>query len=177
MSVLDLDDAKAYLRIDADKYNDELQATIDAAEAAISRRVGPLEPTPVTSTVLGGYRVLVLPAYPVVSVTSVTASNGSTVDVADLFVDETGVLSKAFDRFTSGTYTVAYVAGRSTCPDDLLIAVKELVRHLWQASQRGNGRPGSPQSDNTANTVPGAAYLFPFRVEQLLAPHVSPRVA
>jgi hypothetical protein len=72
---------------------------------------------------------------------------------------------------------VVYLAGRSTVPDDLLFAVKELVRHLWTTQRGGATRPGSQQSDAMSNTLPGAAYVFPFRVEQLLAPHEQPGFA
>lgn len=177
MAVLSVDDAKAYLRITVDTYDDEIEGIVAAAEAAIAQRVGPLEPTSVTARVSGGSGSLVLPVVPAVSLTSVTPYGGSALTVGDLRVNG-GVVTYAdsASSFTGSTYTVVYSAGRTTCPADLLLAVKELVRHLW-GSQRGPARAGAPMSDATANTVPGAAYLLPFRVTELLAPHLSPGFA
>jgi hypothetical protein len=63
--------------------------------------------------------------------------------------------------------------GYVALPADLVLAAKEMVRHLW-LTQRGSGvqRPGSRPSDTLSNTLPGAAYTLPFRVEQLLAPYI-----
>jgi hypothetical protein len=72
---------------------------------------------------------------------------------------------------------VVYSAGRASCPADLLLAVRELVRHIWETQRGGTRRPGSSASSETANTIAGAAYLFPFRVEQLLAPYIQPGFA
>lgn len=173
MSVLDIADAKTYLRITGDSSDTELQATINAAEAAIAQRVGPLEPTTVTVRLNGRADEIALPVTPIVSLTSLTPDAGDALDLDGIYTDlASGVIS-----YSSGTrlgatyYTAVYVAGRDECPADLLLAVKELVRHLW-ATRRGAGVPtGSPVSETTANTIPGAAYIFPFRVEQLLAPH------
>jgi hypothetical protein len=59
----------------------------------------------------------------------------------------------------------------------LLMAVKELVRHMWQTQRGPTRRPGSQPSESAANTVPGAAYLLPFRVSELIAPHLQPGFA
>lgn len=177
MSVLTVDEARDYLNIASIETDTKIQDTIAAAQAAIEVKVGPLETTAKTARVRGGNGVLVLPDYPVVSVQSIAPSDGSTFEVADLYVDESGVLSHidGCTYFGAAAYDIAYTAGRATCPGDLRRAVLELVRHLWQP-QRGP-RTNFNASESTSDTVPGAAYVFPFRVEQLLAPHVSPRVS
>lgn len=175
MSVLTLADAKTHLNITVTTWDTELQVVIDAAEAAIARRVGPLEATPVTNRVRGGGVSLLLTTLPVVSLTSVTSVDGDALDVDDLYVSPGGVVeyASATTCFPAATYSVAYFAGRATTPDDLLFAVKELVRHLW-TPQRGNGsRPGAQPSTELSNTLPGSAFVFPFRVEQLLTPYVQ----
>lgn len=170
MSVLTVDDAKAHLNITAEGNTGKLQGMIDAAEAAIARRVGPLEPTTVTVTTSGS-AALNLPVYPILSLTSVTGDGGTVIPLAGLTVDSQSGVITGSAGFGSGAYVVTYTAGRETCPADLLMAVKEMVRHLWETQRGPTGRPGSNRSESTSNTIPGAAYIYPFRVEQLIAPH------
>lgn len=181
MSVLDFDDVKAWLNITMPGDDDKLQKTIDAAEQAVASRIGPLEPVSVTRRVRGGTIGLTLPLAPVISVTSVVPIGGGTpLDVSTLDVDtSTGIVYLTSGwGFPNHAYTVTYMAGFDDVPADLLQALEELVRHLWR-TQRGSGtsRPGSAASSEVDNKVPGAAYLFPIRVEQLLAPYTSFGVA
>lgn len=179
MSVLLLADAKAHLNITATTHDAELQDMIDAAEAVISKRCGPLAPTATTSLVRTSGLALVLPVTPVVSLTSVTPLGGGALTLADLTLDGgAGVVTYTSGAsFASSRYEVVYSAGRATCPDDLLMAVKELVRHFWDTQRGPSRRPGSTASDAASNTIPGAAYLLPFRVSELIAPHLSPGFA
>lgn len=175
MSVLTLLEAKKHLEISSPTYDDELQEFIDAAEAAIVARCGPLTSTPTTVRVQGGTGTLVLPTLPALDITSVTPVNGTALTVGDLYLDAGAglVTHVSGTTFTNQSFDVVYNAGRTTCPPDLLMAVKELVRHLWQTQRGPSRRPGSQVSEATANTVPGAAYLLPFRVSELIAPHVQ----
>jgi hypothetical protein len=174
MSVLLLVDAKEYLNITVNTQDAEIQDFIDAAEAAIGAKCGPLATVEKTVRVSGGgSRLLGLPVSPAVSLASVTPYASATIPMVDLHLDTAGARITYNDgsTFDASYYDVVYTAGRTPCPDDLLLAVKELLRHLW-GTQRGTARrPGSQVSTETSNTVPGAAYLFPFRVEQLILPH------
>lgn len=173
MSVLDLTTAKDHLNITGDAYDVKVQAALDAAEAAIARKVGPLTATAVTSRVSGRSSALVLPTVPVVSVTSVTGSDSSTISVADLVTDPAGVVEYATcGSFPAAAYTVVYQAGRASLPADLEMAVLELLRHLWTTQRGGGTRPGSTPSEGLSNTLPGAAFTFPIRVEQLIEAYV-----
>lgn len=173
MSTLPLAVAKTHLNVTGTTHDGEIQDTIDEAEAAIAERVGPLVSTPTTVRVRGVSDALVLPVIPAISLTSVTPVDGAALTLADLYLDtEAGVVTyDSGGSFSARAYDVVYNAGRSSCPDDLLRAIKELVRHLWITQRGPTGRPGSGTSDAAANTIPGAAYIFPFRVEQLLTPH------
>lgn len=175
-SVLSVADAKAHLNITVVTYDAELQTVIDAAEAAIGRATGPLQATATTAVVDGG-RTLTLPTTPVVSLTSVTDSGGGLASLADLRATPSGVVSiVGGGSFSAPYYTVIYQAGRTvnaTTNADLYAAIKELVRHLWQSQRGSGGRPGSQASDAASNTIPGAAYLLPFRVSELIAPHIQ----
>lgn len=181
MSVLTLAEVKTHLNITAETYDAELPAFIAAAESAVSRRVGPLEITSVTDRVSGCRRSLVLTTLPVVEVTAVTGSDGSTVDVSDLVSAAAGVVEAATGAaaFTSYAYTVEYDAGWGTVtegvwdgPEDLRMAALELVRHLWMSQRGGGSRPGAPASTELSNTLPGSAWAMPFRVAQLIEPYL-----
>lgn len=173
MAVLTLADAKAHLNITTTTHDAELTSLISSAEAAIAQRVGPLEPTDVTSRVSGRV-ALILPVYPVLSLTSIKTSSGFTLPVTDYTINlATGeVVHISGLAFTASPYyTVAYKAGRAAgaLPADILLADKELVRHLWE-SQRGASRAAvSPMGESAA--APG--YLLPYRVQELLAPHMQ----
>jgi hypothetical protein len=170
MSALILADAKTHLNINVDTYDAELQAVIDSAEAALSQRVGPLVSTPTTRRIPGGGYQLVLPITPVIELTSVTPRDGTALTLSDLYLDvQSGMVTyNNLGPFVAAYYDVVYNAGRATCPDDLLFAVKELVRHLWQTRRGLTGR-ALPDGE----TVPGAAYLLPNRVLELIGTHVQ----
>lgn len=171
MSALSLDDAKLHLNITAADNDVELQGFIDAAEGVVAARCGPLQPETVTRRVWSDGRAIVLPVVPVVSLTSITLANGTTSDLTALYVDDySGVVSwnSAWSSwFSPGYYDLVYVAGRLTVPDDLLMAVKEMVRHLWRTQRGGTTRPGSTPDQVT----PG--YLVPNLVAELMEPHVQ----
>lgn len=179
-SVLSLALAKTHLNITVSTWDTELQTVIDSAEAVLAKLVGPLQATSRTSRVYpGGGSTLVLPTCPVISLTSVTPYSGGALTLSDLNLNAdagTVTYNTGTGTFPARWYDVVYSAGRTTCPDDLLLAVKELVRHMW-GTQRGPAGRGSAASTEAANTIPGAAYLLPFRVDQLIAPHMSPGFA
>lgn len=183
MSVLQLQAAKSHLNLTAGANVDlELQAFIDAAEAAIGRKVGQLEVTTHTERIAGRRNQLEVTHLPLLEVVSITAEPGTALDVETLECDPAGVISSVagYGRFGAHAYRVVYRAGWLDPDDDaaelqadLLLAVKELVRHLW-STQRGSGvaRPGSRPADTVANTLPGAGYALPIRIEQLISPYV-----
>lgn len=165
-SAVDVEDVRAALRIESVGQDAELQDVLDAAEAHLARRVGPLASTATTSRVRPSGGVLVLPVLPAISLTSVTDADGTALTVGDLDLDTaTGIVSYASGgALSSRWYTVVYAAGYATLPEDLVLAVKELTRHLWQ-TRRGPTRPGAQAEPN-----PGAAYLLPYRVQSLIEP-------
>lgn len=174
MSVLSLADAKTYLNISTTASDTELQGFIDAAEAAIGARCGPLAATSRTARIDGdGSLSLLLPSCPVASLSTVTPSEGAAVVLTDLHLNpDAGVVTRNDgSSFPARYYDVTYSAGRASVPLDLLLAVKELVRHLWE-TQRGAGvRPGSRPD------VPGASYMLPYRVLELIAAYELPGFA
>lgn len=145
MSVVMLDSAKQHLNITVGTYDGELQSFLDRAEAAYGRRIGPLAPTAKTERVRGGTAVLRLSFTPIISLTSVTSIEGSTIATSQLTSLSGGrVEYSQGGYFASRFYDVVYQAGRTSLGDDLKMDVLELVRRLWSASQRGpTRRPGS----------------------------------
>lgn len=179
MSALKLADAKAHLNITTTDDDGELQGVIDSAEAALAELVGPLTPTATTSRVLGGGPYLVLPVSPAIELASVTPHLGTALTLTDLWLEtRTGVVTQNSGAgFPVRHYTVVYSAGRTSVPDDLTMAVKELVRHMWSTQRGVTRRPGSAASDSASNTLPGAAHILPFRVTELLGPHMQKALA
>lgn len=181
MSVLTLDQAKTHLQLSLDDHDpdDELTAFIAATEASLVTAVGPIEPTEVTRRISGGTYTLVLPVSPAIELTTVTPYSGTALTVGDLYLDPTTglVTNNNMSPFVAAYYTVVYSAGRATCPPDLLMAVKELLRHLWKTQRGQVARPGlmgddlDPQINNRAAGVLYGEALWPQRVRQLVEPH------
>lgn len=169
MSVVTVAEAKTHLNITVSTFDTELQAFLDRAEAAISRRVGPLTSTATTYKVDGGSTTLRLPVTPAISLTSVTPLGGTALTLADLDLDTGAGIVRfvAGGTFTATLYTVVYQAGRTTVPEDLKLAILELLRHLWRTQRGSAQRPG------TVSDEPVAAYAFPYSVLELLGPHLQ----
>lgn len=167
MSVLPTADAYRWLfGTDPDMGDDltEVEAIVAAAERAISGRCGDLEPTTHTEVVTGNGGPLILRP-PVISITSITLDGAAqtvpTVSAAGL---SAGIVPGSW----TGDYTVVYVSGRTLCPPDLLMGVKELVRHLWDTTRRS----AADRRGQEAAAPPASTFVFPHRVEQWIAPYV-----
>jgi hypothetical protein len=175
VAVLSLPEAKAHLNIAGSQDDAELQQTIDEAESAIEGRVGPLSATSKTSRVRGCSDTLLLPSAPVSALTSVTPVGGTVLSLSAVYLDpSSGVVScTPSGTFSSPWYDVVYQVGSATVPDGLLRAVKEMTAHLWATQRGGTVRPSRGGGESASNTLPGAAYAFPYRVEQLIAPYES----
>jgi hypothetical protein len=174
MSVATLADVKAYMNITTSTSDVELQKFIDAAEAAVVKRCGPLAATPVTKRVRGGKDVLTVSLTPVISLTSVTPVNSTALDVTKLNADPTGVIEYlAGGTFFMPFYDVVYSAGRASVPADLLEGVWEQARHQWESQIGGSRRPGTP----TPPAAPvNSAALSPRTVE-LISPYMQGGIA
>lgn len=185
MSVVTLQQAKDHLNITVATYDTELQVFIDSAEAIIATRVGPLAPATLTERRMAINGVIALTTLPVISITTLQpVGSTGTIDPSLLYLDgDAGFLSWGTWPYSGGLvggFNITYSAGRTAgqVPAGLLLAIKEFVRSLWDASQRGpTRRPGSRQSESAANTLPGAGYKLPFDVERLIAPYEQPGIA
>lgn len=172
--VVTLVDVLDHLNIFSADSEAEIEAMLAAAEAAVITRVGPIVAEDRTDRVDGCKDSLLLPAAPIIEITSLSTSDGTTVDLSALTVDdEVGLIEyTAGGRFTARKYDVEYRAGWEEAPADLQLAIKELVRHLWATQRGGSSRPGSAVQEPQ-----GPGYLMPNRVLELLQPYMVPRVA
>lgn len=142
----------------------ELSGFIDAAVELIEQRVGPLTERTVTARVATAGALIILPSAPAVSIASLSDADEYALDVDDLHLDTAAGIVTRNDggRLCSRYYTVTYVAGRSTLPAHLALAVKELVRHLWK-TQRGAAPAGRADELD-----PLGAFSLPGRVLELI---------
>lgn len=189
LSVLSLEDAKNLLTMTENVSDEKIREIVEAATAAVTRWCGPLVPTTVTSRVRsysGGFPAraaydgaqgysssLVLPITPVISLTSIAPLGGTPIDLTGVFVSPAGVVDASIAQLYTGRfYDVTYVAGRTSIPTDLYLALVEMLRHLW-ATQRGAGPRSGSQQQTAASNIPGGAYAFNYRVEQLMQPFIQ----
>lgn len=172
-SVLSLDQAKQHLNITSTTNDAEVQVTIDAAEARLSQEVGPLSGVDKSARVSTAGAFLLLPSAPVQSLTSITDVRASeALDLTLLTLDgEAGTVyyTDGNSLFRSPAYDVAFRAGWSTVPADLMYAIKELVRHLWQ-TQRGNPMISSLADQAPIGAAP-AGFALPNRVMEMIEPY------
>jgi hypothetical protein len=172
MSVISSDEARAYLNVDeADTAAvAEMVSFIGAAEVAIGKRVGPLEPETVTERHLGGAPAFALRKRPTIDVQSITPLGGDPLSLSSVDLDpKTGILELVSGgQFNARRYVIVYRAGWQSVPADLLIATKEMLRHMWRTQRKTGGAPRKADDD----AVPGAAYALTYRVEQLIKPYL-----
>jgi hypothetical protein len=173
MSVVLLADVKRFGNFQAATQDTDIQTTIDAAEAIVARWIGPLTPTAVTERFYDVSTYISLHSFPVISVTSMTGTDGVPVDLSlydvdltsgTIYPDTVGYLI----RFPLTRYTVVYQAGWSSVPGNVKQAIMELTLNLWRPRRGGGSRPGTG-SDNQPDPP---NYLLPNRVRSLLDPYI-----
>lgn len=169
MALIDLEEMKGLLNVTGTADDAEIGSAIDEAIATIATRCGDLQPTAKTRKVRASGPTILLPA-PIVSVEAITPMGGTALALSAVDVDEEfGILTSY--RFTGCRYTVQYTSGRQECPDDLLRAVKELVKSMYSTTNRG---PGRFQGTRAAAEQ---AFLLSYRVQELIAPYRQPGIA
>lgn len=158
MGVVTPKQAGEHLGLPSERHS-QLQGDVAAAEAAVAHLVGPLELQEPVTEHLTGHTVLVLPAAPVHEVTLVRRAG---VTISPHRLDKAAGLVYLSGGYP-GDYEVTYTAGRAEVPADLILAIKEAVRHLWEARNGGStyGPAGTPIEE-----LP--------QVRALIAPHLLP---
>jgi hypothetical protein len=192
--LVDLAGVKAHLNIPSNdtRQDDELQGFILAAGEIARNHCGPFIPETHTQWFDGGRNTIVPDVTPIASVLSATEYYGLSayplteqplsgqVDAFGFTVDYgTGEITRrtfggesATFAFGSKNIKVVYTAGRGgTVPWTVRLGVLELIRHLWQMTQQGGGRPkfgGSAYDGGEAMVSTG--FAIPARVLELWQP-------
>jgi len=148
-----------------------LQGRLDAAEAEVARKAGPLTPTQTTVRVRGGGSSLALPVARVTSLVSVTPTGGgAALSLTGLSVDPDDSRVTGPGVFTAASYVVVCMAGWSApLPADLREAVLEQLRYRWEPqrgpTRRGQDKPAPPKPGQLApraaelvDAIPGAGF-------------------
>lgn len=170
MPIIDLADARATLGNLPSEVDAQLQTYVDAATKVVEDIVGPIEPVDVTETVDGGVRVIVL-ANRDVSGVAITVDDAAlagtdfTVDAALGIVYATSELDCT--RFATGyrNVVITYTVEMDPVPANLILAVKEELRFLWQLGQQGN-RPSFGDAPEAEEFTP-SGFAVPRRVIEL----------
>lgn len=155
----------------------ELDLVLEAATDVVENHVGPIVQRTVTEYVHAAGGALLLPSWPVVSVTSIADVDEVAVDITDLY-ETGGRLSVYGSPFPLGRYLVTYEAGWATPPAALKLAVLIVAAHLWMTQRPAGGmvpgRFGAEQFDTVG--VP-RGFAVPARALQLMEPFMQPGVA
>lgn len=195
MSVLTRAEVKAHLVISANAHDAQIDVFTARGEAAVVSRVGPLIPTTKTESHDGGAVLIKSLFRPIQSIGALAESYGTyyrtlaeqpldgsggfsaygyTVDKEDGVIYRR--ISGVAGPFAAGrrNVTLTYTYGWSTdstsatLPGDLTLAILEVIRALWEDSQRGGNV--APGRDAEPDSTPGALDTFPPDVERLLQP-------
>ncbi len=147
----------------------DLQLYIDAAVALIEDQAGPCQFAQKTYIRDGGTNQITLPERPNMAYDFTVLENG--VNVTDFTVDAYAAILYA------GRYSwqrqwypgwqniqITMWQGRDVVPRNLTLALRELLRFMWQIGKQGT-RPGRVDADMSA-TVP-MGFILPNRVLQL----------
>jgi len=132
--------------------------------AMIELLAGPVLLTSKTHRADGGRYAYNLPALPV-TVTQVTVS-GVVQDPSAYVVDEeAGIVYGWFAAALPLSVEITYTAGGTVVPANLILATRELVRHLWR-SGRQSGNPGAMDAAADAVATP-FGFAVPRKVMEL----------
>lgn len=195
-ALISLDDARATLGMSAtDTSKDgELSAYIDAATPIMEDLCGPLLARDRVETYDGGRPQIVLLFAPLISVTSVVESYGSTYErtlteqhifdgspvgaygfTVDLVSGQlTRRVSGVVAPFPNGrrNVQVSYTSGRAEIGGNILLAARRLVRHLWQSERQGF-RPGKGRPADDVGYTP-SGFAVPRAVIEMCAADIRP---
>lgn len=176
-AIVSLAEVKDHLNLTVTTYDEELRAAILAASAWVEERIGPVARRTVVETLTPASGRLILSHAPVISLTSVVGAYGAggTWTVGNLYLDgAAGIVDTGYGVPFGQTVTVTYVAGRAIVPPPVQWATKELVAWLWD-TQRGPAQSSPAQAD--LGDFSGPMPTVPHRIEQALAPYMTPAVA
>lgn len=189
-----LADVKTFLRMTGDVDDQLLTSMILAAQDAWRSKGGPLDlvDQPVVEWHDGGGTSIMPYRTPLVSVTGVAETIGTITyqlhevdpgSSADPWAYSVSRSTGAITRRAAGIATafaagernimLTYTYGFATLPNDIQLALKMLVKHLW-LTQRGSTQRPNAGGDDMPQA--GAAFMWPYRVLEILRAHIVPGI-
>ena len=162
MPLIDLEDAKTQLGITGDSTDSLMQTYINAATAVVERHVDKtISETTFTDAVTFPGTVE-LAHQPVIQLTSVTSSGGTTIDLSQFTLFDGSITSSYV-----GQVNLAYQAGMVSPPANYELAALIILQHLWQ-TRRGN-MPSSGAALPDSLAYPNfSGYAIPNKALELL---------
>lgn len=173
--IANLQEVKDHLRKTTPADDGAITSFMLAATPIVESYVGPVVDQTITERHSGTPIFLHKP--PVLTLVSVVAvyTGGTSWAVADLIVDKpSGLVERANGHgLCGGPWDVTYTAGRTTVAENIKLAFKIIVSHMWE-TQRGQ-MPALPVGGNTdRQPVPmGVSYAVPRRALELLRDDVN----
>ena len=191
--VVTLQQAKDFLNITSTSSDSELSFFVSAASQMWANRGGPVGSQTFDEWYDGGEPFIVVRSTPLISVELVTVSLGAftytlqehatgtsgyawsyTVDKrTGTFIRRSAGVAIPFENGYRNVH-IQYTSGYGTVPDDVQLAVLLLIKHMW-TTQRGIGK--RPAMGGAEDDVRSATYVWPNKVEEILANYKIPGIA
>jgi hypothetical protein len=167
---------RAHLNVtEADGHADdeEMWSAVLAAADQIDYLCGPTRPKSQTSRVDSWTGVLLLPVFPVISLTSITPVNGSALDLTNVYLDT--LTGEVKGSALYGTFNVVYTVGRSPIPQALMTATLILAKLTWN-SQRGPSAVNRFRGVGDTDAAGMSSGLDKYRADRLMDPYRLGRI-
>lgn len=170
-SIISVADARQQLNMVSNASDEELRQVVSAATVAVENYLkrAIVRATRVDYRTVRTGQALCLAWTPVLSLTSVATVDGSSWNVADLFVDpNSGIVSTLNGASPSGRLAVTYVAGMAYIPPNYREAAEIIAQHLWDAKRGTKGSPFPGGLDTPGAGITSFGYSIPNRAKELL---------
>ena len=195
--LLSLEDAKQALNKSSLIFDDdgELELYIAAVTRLVEKYIGPVNPRTVTNRRLyprsdGAIQVRTLPPFDsdsaLLTVTSLTSSTGTVYTPAAADIEPVNGLiyppaSYGFGYYSGGPFVAVYRVGLSEVPEDIHLAAREVLMHLWRSQRGGAGasglRAGGGGFEDATLAAEAFAYAKSYGVLDILRPYQQPGIA
>lgn len=183
--VISLADARAALNLASSNTtsDDEVRLYIAAAAEIIEDIAGPVLSASVTETHSGSGK-FGLPLWKRAAAVTGVTEDGDTLAATDYAYDEVaGVLWRGsqpgagfWSDTSPGNVVVTMTVGASAVPPNVVLAARELVRHLYAIGQQPWRAPYGGGLEDVATITTPSGYAVPARVVDLLKPQAANRM-
>jgi hypothetical protein len=172
---------KAHLNLDVANStptsDEEMWDAVLGATEQVEYECGPVRPRSQADRVcadwMGWGGTMLLPEFPVVSLTSVATTGGTAVDVSTLELNvRTG---EVIGKSLIGRLDVVYVAGRHPIPRALMTANLILAKLQW-ATQRGPSAVNRFRGQGDTDAAGMSSGLDKYRADRLMDPYRIKRI-